>query len=226
MQGVEDLRAHLAAAAVTARDRSRGTRFRLAVDRVFTLSGVGVVVTGTVLAGSVRVGDRVLVSPGGLAARVRSLHAQNRASESASAGDRCALALAGPGIEKDAIRRGDVALDPALHAPVDRIDALLRVSASEPKPVGQWRAVRLHHAAAEVGARIVPLEGPIEPGAEGEVQLVLDRPIAAAAQDRFVVRDPSAQRTVGGGRFLDLRPPARKRTHPGTAGAARRARGS
>ena len=121
------MRAHLEAAATVPPRRSDGARFRLAVDRVFTLSGVGVVVTGTVHAGSVRVGDRVEISPSGIVARVRSLHAQNRASEKAEAGDRCALGLAGPDVAKDAIRRGDVALDPALHAPTDRIDALLRV---------------------------------------------------------------------------------------------------
>jgi selenocysteine-specific elongation factor len=214
-RGVDALRAHLVGAAAGARDRAGGTRFRLAVDRVFTLSGAGVVVTGTVHAGSVRVGDRVQISPSGIIARVRSLHAQNRANEWAQAGDRCALGLAGPDVAKDAIRRGDVALDPALHAPTDRIDALLRVSSSEPKPIGQWFPVRLHHASAEVGARIALLgEGPIAPGAEAEVQLVLDRAIAAAAQDRFVVRDVSAQRTIGGGRFLDLRPPVRKRRTP------------
>ena len=148
-------------------------------------------------------------------ARVRSLHAQNRASEEARAGDRCALGLAGPDIARDAVRRGDVVLDPVVHAPTDRIDALLRVSASEAKPIGQWFPVRLHHGSAEVGARVAPLgAGPIAPGAEEEVQLVLDRPIAAAALDRFVVRDVSAQRTLGGGRFLDLRPPARKRRTP------------
>jgi selenocysteine-specific elongation factor len=214
-RGVGALRAHIEAAAAGARPRAGGMRFRLAVDRVFTLSGVGLVVTGTVHAGSVRVGDRVQISPSGIIARVRSLHAQNHVSESAHAGDRCALGLAGPEVAKDVIRRGDVALDPTLHAPTDRIDALLRVSPSEPKPIGQWFPVRLHHGSAEVGARVTPLgDHPIAPGAEAEVQLVLDRPIAAASQDRFVVRDVSAQRTIGGGRFLDLRPPARKRRTP------------
>ena len=92
-RGVEALRVHLEAAAGEARDRSQGTRFRLAVDRVFTLARVGVVVTGTVVAGSVSVGDRVQISPSGLTARVRSLRAQNRVSETARAGDRCALNL-------------------------------------------------------------------------------------------------------------------------------------
>ena len=214
-RGVEALRAHLEAASSVASARSRGTGFRLAVDRVFTLSGVGVVATGTVYSGSARVGDRVEISPSGLMARVRSLHAQNKAAETARAGDRCALNLAGPGVEKDAIRRGDVVLDPGLHSPTDRIDALLRLLPSEKKPIGQWFPVHLHHGASQVGARIVLLkDGPLAPGDQTEVQLVLDRPIAAAAMDRYVVRDVSAQRTLGGGVFLDLRPSARRRRTP------------
>jgi selenocysteine-specific elongation factor len=214
-QGLDALRAHLVAAAAVMAQRSAETRFRLAVDRAFTLQGVGVVVTGTVLSGTVRVGDQLLISPSGLPVRVRSLHAQNRPAETGRAGDRCALNLAGPGVSKEAVRRGDMVLDPALHAPTDRIDARLRLLRGEPKRVGQWFPVRLHHAAAEVGARIVILgENPIEPGGEGDVQLVLERPIAAALQDRFVLRDVSARRTIGGGRFIDLRGPLRRRRTP------------
>jgi selenocysteine-specific elongation factor len=210
--GVDALRAHLEEAAVAVRDRTSGRRFRLAVDRVFTLSGVGVVATGTVLSGSVHLGDRIQLSPSGLFARVRSLHAQNRPAEAAHAGERCALNLSGPGITKDAIQRGDVALDPELHTPTDRIDARIHVLPTEKKPVGQWFPVRLHHASAEAGARIVLFDDkPIAPGEEANVQLVLDRPIAAASHDRFVVRDVSAQRTLGGGLFLDLRAKARGR---------------
>ena len=131
------------------------------------------------------------------------------------AGDRCALNLAGRDIHKDAIARGDVVLDPALHAPTDRIDASLRLLPSEQKRLGQWTPVRLHHAAAEIAARVVPLsDETIGPGMQGVVQLVLERPIAAAAGDRFVLRDTSGQRTLGGGCFLDLRAPARKRRRP------------
>ena len=211
-EGVEALRERLFAAADAFERAADDRRFRLAVDRSFTLAGAGTVVTGTVLSGIVSTGDRALISPSGLSARVRAIHAQNRAAERGSVGDRCALNLVGDGVSKDAIHRGDMALDPDLHAPTDRIDATLRVLASETKPVGQWMPVRLHHAAAEVGARIVLLgDTPIPPGGEARVQLVLDRPIAAVAGDRFVVRDTSAQRTIGGGRLLDLRGPARKR---------------
>jgi selenocysteine-specific elongation factor len=214
-EGIETLRNRLFGASGTLGRRSPEGRFRLAVDRSFTLQGTGTVVTGTVLSGEVSVGDQVLISPSGLSARVRAIHAQNRVAEKGRAGDRCALNLAGDGITKEAISRGDVVLDPALHAPADRIDATLRVLPSETKPVTQWMPVRLHHAATEVGARVVLLgDAPVQPGAEAFVQFVLDQPVAAAAGDRFVLRDTSAQRTIGGGRFLDLRAPARKRRTP------------
>ncbi len=214
-QGIDDLRAHLFAAARAHQARSDKGRFRLAVDRSFTLAGTGTVVTGTVLSGRVAVGDQVVVSPSGLAARVRAIHAQNRAAESGRAGDRCALNLAGDGVTKDAIARGDVVLDPELHAPANRIDARVEVLAGESRPITQWMPVRLHHAAAEVGARIVLLsDDPIPPGGHAFVQLVLDQPIAAAVGDRFVLRDTTAQRTIGGGLFLDLRAGARKRRAP------------
>lgn len=179
------------------------------------LTGIGTVVTGTVLSGAVAIGDRVTVSPSGIGARVRSIHAQNRAVDRGQARDRCALNLAGDGVTKDAIRRGDAVLDPELHAPTERIDATLRLLASEPKPITQWMPARLHHAAADVGARLVLLgDRPIAPGEQAYVQLVLDRPIAGAVGDRYVIRDTSARRTIGGGRFLDLRAPTRKRRTP------------
>ncbi len=213
--GIDALREQLFDAALTIRARATAERFRLAVDRSFTLAGAGTVVTGTVLSGAVATGDRVTISPSGLVARVRSLHAQNRPTERGVAGQRCALNLAGDGISKDAIARGQVVLDPDLHAPTDRIDASLRLLATEQKPVTQWMPARLHHAATEIGARIVLLgDTPVPPGGEALVQLVLERPIAAAAGDRFVLRDTTAQRTIGGGKFLDLRAPSRKRRTP------------
>lgn len=216
--GIGELRAALIVAEAEIAARDGGGLLRFAVDRSFTLAGAGTVVTGMVLAGRVAVDDIVTISPGGspggITARVRSLHAQNRKSREGLAGQRCALNLAGEAVSKDAIHRGDMVLAPALHAPTDRIDADLRLLASEPKPVGTWFPVRLHSHAVETGARIVPLEGALAPGGRGLVQLVLDRPIAAAVGDRFILRDTSASRTIGGGHFLDLRPPARKRGTP------------
>lgn len=214
-EGIDALRERLVADARALDERRHDGRFRLAVDRVFTLPGIGLIVTGTVLSGVVHAKDTVCLSPSGLPARVRSLHAQNRPVEMGRAGDRCALNLAGEDIGKDAIHRGDMVLDPFLHAPTDRIDARLHLLPSEPRAVEPWLAVRLHHGSVEVGARVVPLEGQqLRPGQTADVQLVLDRPIAAASHDRFVLRDVSARRTMGGGQFIDLRAPERHRRTP------------
>jgi selenocysteine-specific elongation factor len=214
-EGIDALRDYLVGANDACPRRSADGRFRLAIDRVFTLSGVGVVVTGTVLSGRVAIGDQVLVSPAGLAARVRSIHAQNRSAEFGQAGDRCALNLVGPDISLSLLHRGDMLVEPELHAPTDRIDAELRLLPGANKAMGQWFPVRLHHASAEIGARVVLLDDKtIEPGDTADVQLVLERPIAASVIDRFVIRDVSAQRTIGGGKFIDLRPPSRKRRTP------------
>ena len=213
-EGIEALRLALAQAAAATSARALDRRFRLSVDRSFALKGSGTVVTGTVLSGQVSVGDLVTVSPRGLAARVRAIHAQNQPVQTGLAGQRCALNLAGEGVSRDAIHRGDVVLDPALHAPTDRVDAMLRVLGSEPRPIGTWFPARLHSGAAEVGARIVPLAEALMPGGEGLVQLVLDAPLAASVGDRYILRDVSARRTIGGGVFVDLRAPARRRRTP------------
>lgn len=212
--GIDDLAQLLRELAQASQLRRSDRAFRLAVDRCFTLPGAGTVVTGTVLSGTVLAGDSVTVSPSGIAARVRSIHAQNRPAESGAAGDRCALNLAGSDVSKDAIARGDMIVSPTLHAPVMRIDVELTLLASEKKPLAMWQPVRLHHGSSETGARIVLLGDEVAPGTNGLVQLALEAPIAAAALDRFVLRDTSASRTLGGGRFLDLRAPERKRRGP------------
>lgn len=211
-QGIGELREKLEVASRLSTARTADGRFRLAVDRCFTLPGVGTVVTGTVLSGLIETGAQVCISPSGLSARVRSIHAQNRPAKRGRTGERCALNLAGEGIIKSAIRRGDVVLDPDLHAPTDRIDAQLRVLGSEAKAVAHWTPVRLYHAADEIEARIVSLEQEkLFPGDAAHIQLVLSRPTAAAAGDRYVLRDTSGSHTIGGGRFLDLRAPSRRR---------------
>ena len=195
----------------------RAGRFRLAVDRSFTLAGAGTVVTGTVLSGAVGVGDRVLVSPSGLPARVRSIHAQNRPAERGQAGRALRAQPCRRRHRKDAIARGDVVLDPALHAPTDRIDATLARAAPREheadRPVDAGAAASCRRRRRR-RASCCSATSRSRPASEAHVQLVLEQPIAAAAGDRFVLRDTTAQRTIGGGRFLDLRAPARKRRTP------------
>ncbi len=214
-EGIGDLRHYLQDAARQTPARSGGERFRLAVDRSFTLMGIGTVVTGTVHNGSVRVGDRLLISPSGREARVRGIHAQNQPAECGEAGQRCALNLAGPDLHRQDIHRGDWVLDAALHVPTARLDVELRVLAAEEQPLRHWTPVHCHLGAADVTGRVAVLEGEaIAPGAAGLAQLVLDHPVAALHGDRFILRDQSASRTLGGGRVLDVAPPARGRRKP------------
>ena len=213
--GVEQLRERLLTASTSRRVRSSKCMFSFAVDRSFTLAGVGTVVTGIVRSGRVAVGESVVISPAGRAARVRSIHAQNRAAKFGEAGERCALNLAGDGVTRDSVSRGDFVVAPSLHAPANRIDARLHLLPSETRHLAQWAPVRLHHAAVETGARVVLFgDDPLAPGVAAFAQLILEHPIAATVGDRFILRDTAAQRTIGGGVFLDLRAPARKRRTP------------
>jgi selenocysteine-specific elongation factor len=148
-RGIETLRTRLFAQAKSAERTHFQGRFRFAVDRS---SGVGTVVTGTVLSGAITVGDHVMVSPSGLSARVRSIHAQNRAADRGRAGERCALNLTGDSVAKDLIHRGDVVLDPSLRAPADRIDAHLRLLSWNEAGIGASR--RFDPAPIKLPARL------------------------------------------------------------------------
>jgi selenocysteine-specific elongation factor len=174
------------------------------VDRCFSLAGIGTVVTGTAVSGQIGVGDRVLVSPRKLPVRVRGLHAQNREATQGLAGQRLALNLAATGLEKSDIARGDWIVAEAAHASTRRIDARIRLLRSEARDLAHWTPVHLHLGACDVGARVVLLEGPtLAPGGSMRVQLELDRDIAAWHGDRFILRDQSATRTLGGGQVID-----------------------
>ena len=209
--GMDRLRDALAAAArTTARDRSEGRGLRFAIDRVFSVAGSGTVVTGTVFAGRVAIGDRLLVSPDGREVRVRGVQKDGSSADAALGGERCALNLAG--VEVADLHRGDWILAPALHAPTRRLDARVTLLASEPKPLKHWTPAHLHHGAQDVLARVAIRGGrAIAPGASGLVQLVLDDPVAALHGDRFILRDQSALRTLGGGVVIDPQVPLRRR---------------
>jgi len=214
-EGIATLEACLFDAARGMPPPCRGGRFRLAVDRSFSLPGIGTVVTGTVFAGAVRIGDRLAISPSGLAARVRGIHAQNAPAERGEAGQRCALNLVGAGIDRDCIHRGDWVVDAALHAPTERLDARIRLLASEERPLRHAAPVQLHLGAARVPAQLALLDRErLLPGEEALAQIALDRPLGALHGDHIVFRDHSARRTIGGGVVLDPWPPQRGRRRP------------
>ncbi|HXU92852.1 MAG TPA: selenocysteine-specific translation elongation factor [Gallionella sp.] len=219
-EGVPALRAHLEQAALGLPVHPAAGHFRLAVDRSFSIAGAGTVVTGTVFSGEVHIGDKLLASPSGIEVRVRGIHAHNRPSESGRAGERCALNLVG--VQKDDVRRGDWLLEKSIHAPAQRFDARCQLLATEQKALKHWTPVHLHVGASDVGARIAVLEGEaIAPGSEALVQVITDKPVCALNGDRFILRDQSASRTLGGGRVLDLFPPTRNRRTPVRIGTLR-----
>ena len=213
--GIAALREYLRSASAALRAPPASGHFRLAVDRSFTVAGAGSVVTGAVVAGSVRVGDALVVSPQGTPVRVRSIEVHHATALAACAGQRCALNVSGAELKRAPIVRGDWLIAAALHAPTDRLDVRLEASATLDKPLLHDATVRLHLAAAAVPARLAVLERrAIPPGTSGYAQLVLERPIGAAHGDRFIVRDPSGQRTLGGGQVIDPCGATRGRARP------------
>ena len=209
--GVAELRAHLLEGASRRASRPTAGHFRMAIDRCFTLSGIGTVVTGTVHAGEVRVGESVTVGPtphGAITARVRTIHAQDRPAENGVAGQRCALNLAG--IEKAQVARGMWVQAPLLTNMTERFDATLALSPRVVKSLGNSSTVHLHHGTEDAMAKLAVLDATrIEAGETARaylVSLTSDRPLAVCRGDRFVIRDASAQRTLGGGTVLDVTP--------------------
>ncbi|MDH5750455.1 MAG: selenocysteine-specific translation elongation factor, partial [Rhodospirillales bacterium] len=213
--GVAALRDHLHDAAGHHHARSRRGHFRLAVDRCFTIAGAGLVVTGTAFSGEVRVGDKLLISPANIPVRVRAIHAQNQKSDTGAAGQRLGVNITGTGIGRDSVHRGDWLLAEPAHAPTRRLDVRARLLPDEARALRHWLPVHVHLGSAEVTGRVALLEGKnIPPGGDGLVQLVLDRDMVAVKGDKFVLRDTSAQRTLGGGVVIDPFGPKRGRAKP------------
>ena len=215
-QGIDALRALLAGEARAAAARTHDAHeafFRLAVDRVFTLDGVGTVATGTVHAGRVQAGDELALVPGEMVLRVRSVHADNRAVGIAHAGQRCALALAG--VAKDHVARGQWLVAPPAALATDRLDVALTLWHDEPRALRSGTPVQLHLGAETVPASVAVLDHDLlRPGETARVQLVLRQPVGAWHGERLVLRDASATRTVAGGVVLDPFAPVRYRRTP------------
>lgn len=191
-----------------------GEAFRLAIDRVFTLDGVGTVATGTVHAGRVRAGDTLAQWPDGLMGlRVRSVHAQNRKVDEACRGQRCALNLVG--VEPAQIPRGHWLSQPDMACVSGRLDVELTWWAAESKALRSGSRVHVHLGTTACPAAVALLQGDaLAPGQSALVQLVLSQPLAAWHGDRLILRDAAGQRVVGGGQVLDPCAPARYRRTP------------
>ena len=219
-EGIEPLAQHLQRSArVALRNRAAASvsgLFRMPIDRAFTLPGIGLVVTGTVTAGVVALGDRLTISPSGIAVRVRGLHTQNQPVETAAAGERCAVNVAGSFPEGSEPRRGDWILAAERHAPAKRLDLFLRTSRFAGVPLRDGLPVHLHLGTTDTVGRAALL-GPraLAPGETGFVQIDLEQPVGALYGDRAVLRDHAARHTLAGGRVVDPFAPRRGRRQPG-----------
>ncbi|MFJ2484706.1 selenocysteine-specific translation elongation factor [Pseudomonas sp. NPDC087639] len=213
-QGVDELRQVLLESQSAVQARSREGGFRLAIDRAFSVAGAGIVVTGTALSGVVSVEDRLVLGPLGKTVRVRGLHAQNQPAEQAFAGQRVALNISGERLALEQIHRGQWLLSEWLHAPTQRVDIEFRLLPGE-RAFEHFHPVHLHLGTQDVIARVALLEGSrLNPGARMFAQLLINTPVHAVKGDRLILRDQSAQRTLGGGQVLDPFAPARQRRSP------------
>ncbi|MGE3857072.1 MAG: selenocysteine-specific translation elongation factor [Dehalococcoidia bacterium] len=215
--GLDDLRAAIDTALdATTEPRDIG-RPRLGIDRVFTMTGFGTVVTGTLLDGRLRVGDTMEVAPGGPTARIRGLQTHRHEVQEALPGTRTAVNLAGVAVEE--IARGQVLAPPGRIVPVRAFDALLHVLPD--RPIRHNLRVAVHAGSAEVqgrvrvlGSRTVAVDAgeasdEIPGDADGWAQVILAEPIAAVPGDLFVLR--LSDETVGGGRIVEVNPPRHRR---------------
>ena len=208
-RGLDYLKMRLDALLAATPAREDRKRPRLPIDRVFTISGFGTVVTGTLVDGSLKVGEEVELRPSDRRVRIRGLEQHNRRVEVAEPGSRVAANLVG--VEKEDLHRGEVLARVGTMTATRRTDASVRVLRDSPRPLRHGAQVLLHTGTAEVSARAIVLAADeIAPGDSGWIQLYMARAIAVAAGDRFVLRLPTPSATIAGGKFADVNP----RRHP------------
>ena len=211
--GMEKVRAAILELAAKKKVGGGGDLLRMPIDRVFTMKGFGTVVTGSILSGTVSVGDNLELLPGLQPVRVKGIQSQGQANAKAAAGQRAAINLHGVSLQE--VSRGDVLTRAGTLKPTRFLDCRLSLLASAPAPLKHRQRVRLHVGCAEILARVVLLQGnEMNPGEKGFVQFQLESPTSAMRMDRFVIRRYSPQVTIGGGRILDAQPPRHKRNRP------------
>ena len=201
--GLDELRAEIVRQLDGFQARRATGIFRLPLDRAFVIKGHGVVVTGTAMGAEVKLGQKLRVLPGGQEVRVRSIQVHSESVESAGLCQRVALNLTGA--EKIDLARGDVLADERLEVATSRFDAVLEIRPAAKRALKSNTRVRLFIATAETIARAIVLDesGSIAPKSAGLAQLVCEEPVVALSGDRFVIRDETNSRTLGGGVVLN-----------------------
>jgi selenocysteine-specific elongation factor len=181
--------------------RNPGAAFRMPVQRSFTVKGHGTVVTGIPLSGRVRPGDELELLPAGVRVRVRGLQVHHRSADLGSQGHRVAVNLSD--VAWKDVHRGDVLASPGLFAPTTGVETRFRLLGSAKEPLESHAPVRFHAGCAEVLGRLVLIDRKtLLPGEDALAQVRLEEPVVVAPGDRFLVRQISAERTLGGGVVL------------------------
>jgi len=209
-RGLEALRRELFALASAAPPRGLEAAFRLPLDRVFAIAGLGTIVAGTLAAGVIARGDEAELLPEGVRTRVRSIEVHGEPRERAETGQRVAVNL--PGVARTQAERGQVLTAPGCARATQTLDTKLYVLARCEKALRSGMSLRLHIGTAEILSRL-SLVGvrELRPGEACYARLHLEKPAVAARGDRFVVRWRSPMHTVGGGKVIDPYPPAREK---------------
>jgi len=206
--GLDDLRQALAGLLAERPPRPDLGRPRLPVDRAFSIAGFGTVVTGTLVDGTLRVGEEVEILPRGLRGRVRGLQTHKQKEQAAAPGGRTAVNISGVALED--LQRGDVVAHPGDYRATQRLDVRFRLLPEVSQPLKHNTEVKLFIGAAEVVARLRLLGAEeLPPGGEGWLQLELSQPVVAARGDRYILRRPSPGETLGGGEVVDPQPKGR-----------------
>ncbi len=217
-QGLPALLAELERILNQAEERQDIARPRLPVDRVFSMTGFGTVVTGTLLDGILRPGQEVELLPGGQKTRIRGLQTHRQQVDVARPGNRVAINLAG--VARSDLKRGDVVALPGQLQPTLLLDARLHLLPGAPRALAHNTQVDFYSGSQEVPARVRLLDvASLEPGQAAWVQLRLSRPAVVARRDRFILRLPSPSTTIGGGEIIDVHPRYHKRQQPGLIAA-------
>ncbi|HZS45048.1 MAG TPA: selenocysteine-specific translation elongation factor [Blastocatellia bacterium] len=204
-EGIDQLKKELESLGSTVAAKTIDAVPRLPIDRVFTIKGFGTVVTGTMIAGSVKAGDEVELLPSGRRVRVRNIQVHNATVEHARAGQRTAINL--QGIDHDEVERGHTMVPAGRLRETSMLDARIELLKSANRPLKNRARVRLHHGTLEVLARVVLLGATeIKPGENALVQLRLEAPTVALPRDRFILRSYSPPQTIAGGIIIDALP--------------------
>lgn len=186
---------------------------RLPVDRVFSVTGFGTVVTGTMVSGKLSAGDEVVIMPTKITSRVRGLQVHSNKVDSARAGQRVAVNLTG--VEVEEIERGNVVSSMGALTPSYRLDAKMHLLNNAEKPLQHRARIRLHIGTDEILGRIILLDrDELLPGDDAYVQFHLEETAVAGKGDRFVIRTYSPMHTIGGGAVIDAAPKRHKRFKP------------